>query len=70
MDQSELRNVALALFDAQYSKNGLYGRDISFRMVTDNKSFQVTVFHNGIREKYVNIRTLDQVNQLIDSVWG
>jgi hypothetical protein len=70
LNHNELRKVATSLFDLQYSKNGLYGHDISFRMVTDNKSFHVSVFHNGIRIKYVDIRSLEDVEKLEDSIWG
>ena len=54
----------------QYENNGLYGYDISFRMVTDNKSFRVTVFHHGNRDFYMDIKTIDDVNKLNDKIWN
>ena len=40
-----------------------------FRMVTDNKSFRVTVFHHGNRDFYMDVKTLDDVKKLKDKIW-
>ena len=64
MNKNILKEIAIMLFELQYEKNGLYGYDISFRMVTDNKSFRVTVFHHGNRDFYMDIKTIDDVNKL------
>ena len=69
MKKEILKRVALELFEMQFEKQGLYGRDISFRLVTSNDYFQVAVFHQGVREKYVNVRNLDDVKTLYDSIW-
>lgn len=69
MNKEELRKVALELFEMQFEKNGLYGYDISFRMVTDNKSFRVTVFHHGNRDFYIDIKDIDGVKKLKDKIW-
>ena len=69
MKKEILSRVALALFEMQFEKQGLYGRDISFRFVTSNDYFQVVVFHHGVREKYVNVRDLEDVKKLYNSIW-
>lgn len=69
MKKEILSRVALALFEMQFEKQGLYGRDISFRFVTTNDYFQVAVFHHGFREKYVNVRDLEDVKKLYNSIW-
>ena len=69
MNKNDLKKVAIELFELQYEKNGLYGYDISFRMVTDNKSFRVTVFHSGNRDFYMEVKTLDDVKKLKDKIW-
>lgn len=69
MKKEILKRVALALFEIQFEKQGLYGRDISFRFVTSNDYFQVAVFYQGVREKYVNVRDLDDVKKLYDLIW-
>ena len=38
-------------------------------MVTDNKSFRVTVFHHGNRDFYMDVKTLDDVKKLKDKIW-
>ena len=70
MNKNILKEIAIMLFELQYEKNGLYGYDISFRMVTDNKSFRVTVFHHGNRDFYMDIKTIDDVNKLNDKIWN
>ena len=69
MNKNDLKKVAIELFELQYENNGLYGYDISFRMVTDNKSFRVTVFHHGNRDFYMVVKTLDDVKKLKDKIW-
>lgn len=70
MNKNILKEIASMLFELQYEKNGLYGYDISFRMVTDNKSFRVTVFHHGNRDFYMDMKTIDDVNKLNDKIWN
>ena len=53
MNKNDLKKLAIELFELQYENNGLYGYDISFRMVTDNKSFRVTVFHHEKIEIFI-----------------
>ena len=69
MSKNDLKKVAIELFELQYENNGLYGYDISFRMVTDNKSFRVTVFHHGNRDFYMDAKTLDDVKKLKNKIW-
>ncbi len=69
LTKNDLKKVAIELFELQYENNGLYGYDISFRMVTDNKSFRVTVFHHGNRDFYMDVKTLDDVKKLKDKIW-
>jgi hypothetical protein len=69
MNKDNFKKVAVELFELQYEKNGLYGYDISFRMVTDNKSFRVTVFHQGNRDFYMDVKTLSDVKKLKDKIW-
>ena len=69
MNKNDLKKVAIELFELQYEKNGLYGYNISFRMVTDNKSFRVTVFHHENRDFYMDVKTLDDVKKLKDKIW-
>lgn len=69
MNKDNFKKVAIELFELQYEKNGLYGYDISFRMVTDNKSFRVTVFHHSIRDFYMEVKTLDDVKKLKNKIW-
>ena len=69
MNKNDLKKVAIELFELQYENNGLYGYDISFRMVTYNKSFRVTVFHHGNRDFYMDVKTLDDVKKLKDKIW-
>ena len=70
MNKNDLKKIAIELFELQYENNGLYGYDISFRMVTDNKSFIVTVFHHGNRDFYMDIKTIDDINKLNDKIWN
>ena len=69
MNKDDLKKVAIELFELQYEKNGLYGYDISFRMVTDNKRFIVIVFHHSIRDFYMEVKTLDDVKKLKNKIW-
>ena len=70
MNKNILKEIAIMLFELQYEKNGLYGYDISFRMVTDNKSFRVIVFHHGNRDFYMDVKTIDDINKLNDKIWN
>lgn len=69
MIKNDFKKIAIELFELQFDNNGLYGYDISFRMVTDNKSFLVTVFHHGNRDFYMDVKTLGDVEKLKNKIW-
>ena len=69
MNKDDLKKQQLSYLNCNMKKNGLYGYDISFRMVTDNKSFRVTVFHHGNRDFYMEVKTLDDVKKLKNKIW-